>query len=219
MMIDSRRSGGYWDSYYRQQGAPELPSQFALFVANEVVTGELPAPAAVLDIGCGNGRDTLFFARLGFQVGAIDQSQAAIGLCRERLERELGPAAEAARLEVGDAGSADLGLLAAQFEGPLLLYSRFFFHAIDADAELDVIAQAAAVLKRRGGALAVEYRSTEDASAAKVTSAHYRRFIDPDAFAARVTAAGLVVQWRAEGRGMAKYRADDAHVARLIAAP
>lgn len=218
-MREAGGNGGYWDSYYRQQGVPELPSQFALFVANEVMTGELPAPAAVLDIGCGNGRDTLFFARLGFAIGALDRSEAAIALCGERLQRELGAAAADARLHIGKADEDGLETLAAEFEGPLLLYLRFFFHAIDAAAEVEVIRRIAALLKRRGGALAVEYRTTQDTAATKVTSDHYRRFIDPDAFAARIRSAGLAVQWRAEGRGMAKYRADDAHIARLIAAP
>lgn len=218
-MTEAGRNGGYWDSYYRQQRVPELPSQFALFVANEVLTGELPEPAAVLDIGCGNGRDTVFFARLGFAIGALDRSEAAIALCGERLRREFGPGAAPARLHVGRADADGLEALATAFEGPLLLYSRFFFHAIDDAAEAAVIDRVAAMLKRRGGALAVEYRTTEDALATKVTSAHYRRFIDPDAFAARIGAAGLAVQWRAEGRGMAKYRADDAHIARLIATP
>jgi SAM-dependent methyltransferase len=218
-MTEAQRSGSYWDSYYRQQGAPELPSQFALFVANEVMTGELAAPAALLDIGCGNGRDTAFFAGLGFAIGALDQSEAAIELCGERLRRELGSAAGAACLQVGDAGRDGLELLAASFQGSLLFYSRFFFHAIDEPAEDRVIEQAAAILRRRGGALAIEYRTTSDAVSTKVTPGHYRRFIDPEAFAARIEAAGLKVQWRAEGRGMAKYRGDDAHVARLIAVP
>lgn len=56
VMMAAGPNSGCWDSYYRQLGAPELPSQFALFVANEVMTGELAAPAALLDIGCGNGR-------------------------------------------------------------------------------------------------------------------------------------------------------------------
>jgi SAM-dependent methyltransferase len=218
-MKETAHGGGYWESYYRQQGAPELPSQFALFVANEVLSGELAAPAAVLDIGCGNGRDTLFFARLGFAIGALDRSPTAIALCGERLRRELGPDGNAARLHVGKADGDGLEKLAAEFEGPLLLYSRFFFHAIDETAESLVIERAATILKTRGGALAVEYRTTQDAASTKVTSDHYRRYIDPERFAARVMSAGLKVQWRAEGRGMAKYRTDDAHVARLIAAP
>lgn len=217
-MDDGGKSGGYWDSYYRQSGVPELPSQFALFVANEVLTDELPRPAAVLDIGCGNGRDSLFFAQLGFAVGALDRSEAAIALCGERLAARSGDPART-RLRAGHADSEDLDLLAREFSGPLLLYSRFFFHAIDEAAEARVITNAAMILKRHGGALAVEYRSLADAGSAKVTLQHYRRFIDPEAFAARVAAAGLSLRWRAEGRGMAKFRADDAHVARLIATP
>lgn len=216
-MTVSASGSRYWNSYYRRQNAPELPSQFALFVANEVMTGELPVPGGVIDIGCGNGRDTLFFARLGFAVGALDRSQAAVALCNQRLERECASAATGSRAQMGNADSPDLAALAGEFPGPLLLYSRFFFHAIDEAAETRVIEQAASILARHGGALAVEFRTTADAASAKATPDHYRRFVDPDAFAALVVSAGLSVQWRAEGRGMAKYRADDAHVARLIA--
>lgn len=212
-------NAGYWDSFYSLQSSPELPSQFALFVANELLTGQLPTPAAIIDIGCGNGRDCLFFARLGYATAGIDRSSAAIAACTQRLARELGAEHPMPVLCAGEADQNDLHRLADTFTGPLLLYSRFFFHAIDAAAEARVIANAAAILAHHGGALASEFRTLADAASAKATPQHYRRFIDPDAFADRLGAAGLSVQWRAEGRGMAKYRADDAHVARLIAVP
>lgn len=119
----------------------------------------------------------------------------------------------------GLANGDALDAIASAFSGPVLVYSRFFFHAIDDAAEEQVIARIAGVLRRRGGAFAVEFRTLADVGTEKVTSSYFRRFIDADRFAENVAVAGLVVTWRAEGRGMAKYRHGDAYVARLLAQP
>lgn len=61
-----------WNDFYRIGQVPRLPSQFAIFVGNEVMTESLPPVASVIDVGCGNGRDAFFFARLGYDVGGLD---------------------------------------------------------------------------------------------------------------------------------------------------
>jgi SAM-dependent methyltransferase len=210
----------YWGSYYGKREAPVLPSQFALFVANEIATEELPPVRTVLDIGCGNGRDAHFFLQLGYHVRGLDASAAAVEVCRDRLNQAGADMAGRGSFVAGPADSpATWSELAGGLAEPLLVYARFFFHAIDDLAELAVLENAAALLKRTGGALCAEFRTPADESAAKVTPEHYRRFIAIDHFAARCRSVGLNPGWQAEGRGMAKYRQDDAHVARLIALP
>ncbi len=49
---------------------------------------QLPAPMRVLDVGCGQGRDALFIARLGHQVVGVDLSVSGITQLREDAERE-----------------------------------------------------------------------------------------------------------------------------------
>jgi SAM-dependent methyltransferase len=66
----------YWNAYYRACSVPSLPSQFAVFVL-----GELNEPCAVVDVGCGNGRDAIFFARQGIPTIGIDGSPAAVEVC------------------------------------------------------------------------------------------------------------------------------------------
>ncbi|MGH6785451.1 MAG: class I SAM-dependent methyltransferase [Novosphingobium sp.] len=217
-MHDQLDVADYWGSYYDKREAPVLPSQFAVFVANEVLTGALPAVGTVVDIGCGNGRDTLFFLRHGFKVRGLDRSPAAIAACQEVLKGYDAGVGSQGAFRHGPADSRESwDWLGDGGEGPVLIYARFFFHAIDQRAEAAVLAQAARLLGRRGGALCAEFRTHLDEAAAKVTPTHYRRFIVPDDFASQVQATGLQVAWRTEGRGMAKYRSDDAHVARFIA--
>src|SRR6187402_2050055 len=52
----------YWDEYYAARATTRrpLPSQFATFVA-----GELDRPHRVIELGCGNGRDSIFFSSFG----------------------------------------------------------------------------------------------------------------------------------------------------------
>ena len=41
----------------------------------------------VLDLGCGDGKDSIYFAKKGFHVTAIDFSQSAISMLHERLKK------------------------------------------------------------------------------------------------------------------------------------
>ena len=218
-LAERSESGSYWDGYYRLGSAPELPSQFALFVANELATGVLPRFAGIIDLGCGNGRDSMFLAGQGHRIAGLDRSAAAIESCRKRLD-EADPVCQArATFAVGSADETGLADLAASFDGPVLIYSRFFFHAIDDDAESAVLERVGMILRAKGGMLATEYRTLEDQCGTRETTAHYRRYIDPARFLERLEAFGLGLVWSAQGRGMAKYRDDDAHIARMIAKP
>ncbi|MCQ2079749.1 MAG: class I SAM-dependent methyltransferase [archaeon] len=55
----------------------------------------LPEGASVLDLGCGSGRDSLAFSRMGYRVTAMDASE---GMCR-MTERNTGIRAEKRRYQ------------------------------------------------------------------------------------------------------------------------
>jgi cyclopropane fatty-acyl-phospholipid synthase-like methyltransferase len=72
----------YWDAYYATEGRGSIiPSQFAAFVASEYLAGH-----QVVEFGCGNGRDALFFAGLGSKVLGVDGSASAIAFCAQQAE-------------------------------------------------------------------------------------------------------------------------------------
>jgi SAM-dependent methyltransferase len=199
----------HWDRYYGAEQPPEIPSQFCVFIANEFTHVR-----HVVEAGCGNGRDALYFASLGKRVVAFDASPAAIESCRNR---QGGPA----QFFRGAAGDPETWQSVQRALGeekePVLLYNRFFLHAIDEQAEAAFLRQASDLLKDRGGYLCIECRTIRDEDHVKVTPSHYRRFIEPLHLAARLHEVGLGVDYFVEGYGMAKFRKDDAHVVRLIA--
>ena len=217
-MQDEPTEADYWCRYYDKRDAPVLPSQFALFVANEVQTGALPSVATIIDVGCGNGRDAVFFLHLGLRVFGIDRSEMAVESCRELLGSHAVNIRARGDFVVAAADDApSWRKLADATSGPVLVYARFFFHSIDEGAQSRVLAEVAKLLAERGGAFCAEFRTHKDSESTKTTPDHYRRFIDPDDFARRIEEASMRVVWRTDGRGMAKYRSDDAHVARFLA--
>ena len=76
-----------WESEYAK-GTPHWakdmePSEFAKEFAVELSKREA---RTVLEIGCGNGRDSIHFAKKGFLSSAIDVSPSAVELAKSNIE-------------------------------------------------------------------------------------------------------------------------------------
>jgi cyclopropane fatty-acyl-phospholipid synthase-like methyltransferase len=200
----------YWKGYYAAAKAAAakrpLPSQFATFVA-----GELDGQCRILEFGCGGGRDSLFFSSHGHDVIGTDGAAPAVALCKEQAEKfDLD-----ARFVHADIESAELLEIGRSDELRTVVYARFFLHAISEEEEKSFLAAAKAAT-RSGDLMAVEYRTIRDQAQSKVTDSHYRRFIEPPAFMSRAEGEGFVVDYSVEGFGYAKYKHDDAYVARCL---
>ena len=198
----------YWDDYYAARATPvrKLPSQFATFVA-----GELDRRHRVIELGSGDGRDAMFFASYGHEVIGVDASHTAVEACR-LLAETLG---EDASFIVSPIEEPGLATRVRGEAGPRVVYARFFLHAIT-QAEEESLLDLAAAIADPGDLLAVEYRTVRDSSGAKVTATHFRRYVLPASFEARALGRGFDVIYSVEGFGFAKYREDDAYVARTI---
>ena len=203
----------YWDDFYRwrNQWNPLYPTQFAAFII-----GELESRCLVYDFGCGSGRDTIFFALAGHKAIGIDKSKNAIALANRALRKNSGADLDIRfmRADVRDDGLAE-GLAGRNDNLKRVVYSRFFLHAVNLEAE-DFFLRLAGKLCRVGDLLALEFRTIRDSNQKKVTPSHFRRYLNPLAVMERCVAAGFSPHYFIEGFGFAKYRNDDAHVARCL---
>ena len=81
-----------WDNFYKNTRIKNLPVPFidnkpdenlvAYFKKGQLHSGN------VLELGCGPGRNAIYFAKQGCQVTAIDISEEAIRWAEERMEKE-----------------------------------------------------------------------------------------------------------------------------------
>jgi ubiquinone/menaquinone biosynthesis C-methylase UbiE len=208
--ISEEARESYWNQFYAARAATlGAPSQFALFVLGETDNG-----CAIVDVGCGTGRDALYFASQGRKVVGVDASVAGVEHC-------AGLAADNALDAKFIAAPIDSHTLAGAVQAVLpqsgltCVYARFFIHAINDDEEQAFLALAS-TLCREGDRLAVEFRTLRDAQLAKETGAHYRRYVNPLTFIHRAISHGFSSEYFVEGFGYAKYKNDDAHVARCV---
>lgn len=61
----------YWDVFYYKEIPPQYPSTFSKYILSYIDDKN-----SLLDIGCGNGRDSLFFKENGFDVISIDNAKS-----------------------------------------------------------------------------------------------------------------------------------------------
>ncbi len=203
----------YWEQFYKQN-ALSVPSQFCAMVATEITKGP-----CVVELGCGNGRDSLYFASHQHNVCAVDLSHEAVKSC-SKTAAKLG--LNTAQFMQGDISShEDLKRLfdAARNTnnaGAVVCYSRFVMHSVNDEQERLFLTSISKLIKL-GETIYFEFRSKEDADLAKTFGGHYRRFVDTDAFIeAQTHTYGFELKYALTGRGMAKYKSEDPYVSRLV---
>ena len=200
----------HWDTYYENKIAPQSPSSFAIYVAKSSVKKN----QSILDIGCGNGRDSIFFAEQGHRVTALDRSKLAIDICRTAHS--------------GRSIDFIFGLLSdvssLQENHYDMIYSRFAFNAMPLQEEIDVINKSFELLKV-GGDIYIECRSVNDPlfrkgellSKTEKVHGHYRRFIVLDELIDRLVNCGYEVVNSEESNGLSVVMDDDPVLIRVCA--
>lgn len=202
-------NSGYWNQYYKNRICPEEPSSFAQYVMTLVEPNR-----HLVELGCGNGRDAVYFAGHGLRVTALDMSQEAVSVLRNRN-------IENASFFCGDFVNSDIH----QPESYDYAYSRFTIHAISQNQEQILLKNLFCSLKP-GGKLFIEVRSVNDPLFGKGRRVernaffydnHYRRFIVLDELVQSLEHRGFLVEYAQERTGFAPYGNDDPPIIRIVA--
>lgn len=200
----------YWNQYYKNRVCPEGPSPFARYVATLVEPGR-----DMVELGCGNGRDVVYFAAQGLYVTALDLSREAIVQLQSR-------GIPNARPLCGDFVNSDVH----KPDSYDYAYSRFTIHSINRSQEQVLLGNLFRGL-RPGGKLFIEVRGVNDPLFGKGKQVernaffydnHYRRFIVLDELVESLERHGFRVEYAQERTGFAPYGNDDPPVIRVVAA-
>ena len=207
---DFKRDTDYWNEYYAKNMAVNLPSPFAKFVyENYLTTGK-----DLLEIGCGNGRDSIYFASKGITVTAIDASDFIIN--------ELNQQNNVKNIKFLCGNFVDSEIIYSQTYD--YCYSRFSLHAVSAKQEETLLDNIQKSLKI-GGKLFIEVRSIHDELYGKgvevgrncfVNNGHFRRFIDKSELEKILNCKGYKVEYSDESREFAPFGDEKPPVIRVI---
>ncbi len=175
----------------------------------------------VVDIGCGDGRDSYAFGQAGRHVTGLDRSHIGVRHA-DKKAHDMGmyPRVQFQACDVGEAEPLTAVLSGATERAgsaPVTFYARFFLHSIPEDVQETLMGTVASVA-RSGDKFAAEFRTTGDADLAKVHTKHYRRFQDGWAFGNALREKyGFDVEFEVEDTGFSPYKDEDPVLYRVVA--
>ena len=187
---------GYWDKFYSKEKPPEEPSSFAIFIAERIKDG----PKTLVDIGCGNGRDSRFFKSKGHIVTGIDVAASVDGI--EYVQCDLVDVRSKANV----------------------YYCRFVVHAIE-ESKLDALLKNLHDLCDDGSILCIETRSIRGIAPGEkaitffnsgIGEAHQRLHYSLAYLMNKIEKFGYSIDYALESKGLSIYKQDDPYLIRLI---
>jgi hypothetical protein len=205
----------YWANFYART---EYTSGSTFF---DFVNSRPEMTSHVIDIGCGDGRDSYAYGLAGRTVTGLDRSHIGVRHATKKAhDMGMGDRVSFAACDVGEADNLR-GVLNAAIEragdAPILFYARFFLHSIPEEVQ-DTLMATINEVARPGDQFAAEFRTTADAALGKVHEKHYRRFQDGPAFGVALREKyGFDVTFEVEGQGFSPYKGEDPVLYRVLA--
>lgn len=171
----------YWQEFYKK-GHTLQASSFAKFCKKYI-----PNSSLIMDLGCGNGRDSYYLSKKGEVIG-VDNAVKPKDKRNTTFDQ------------------MDLNCVLKKIPIQDVLYSRFFIHSIT-DKEIENL------LKWNKGLFMAEFRSVGDEP---VLYKHERNLIDGDWLLATALILGYEILYYNKSKGLAKYKNEDPLIGRII---
>jgi SAM-dependent methyltransferase len=212
-----RSTMGQWTEFWTGAAADRVSrrgSAFGRWTLEQLGRlGDAGPRQAVLDVGCGNGRDSVLFGRHGHRVWAVDFSRGAIRLTARRTnKREIDVSTE--QLILGELRHV-LTFGARLARDPHHIYARQLLGSLDRPAR-EQFWQLCSMALREDRRLFLEFAATRDGVADLAPGPMHRR-LDADTIAAEIRAAGGVIEHLEVGLGDDLFDEPDPAVCRIRA--
>lgn len=200
----------YWKNYYQAHLSTkeQQQSNFASFCMKRF----FKSGANLIELGCGNGRDSIYFAKNGIHTLGIDQCENIIDF----LNKHYGT-------DNLSFQSGDFTALPNAKEKFDIVYSRFTLHSINAKQQDNLFAWIRANLKE-SGILAIECRGYKNSlyrlgvmveEDAFIYENHYRRFVDFENLC-ETLGKDYEILFAKEDKGFAPFNGEDDFFFRII---
>jgi cyclopropane fatty-acyl-phospholipid synthase-like methyltransferase len=158
---------------------------------------------SILELGAGDGRDSIFFASRGLKVTAIEQVESCCNSIEDLSKGEVKAiSADFTGVKQEELGSFDV------------VYSRFTLHSITALDQICLFQNLPGLLNK-GGRLMIEVRSVKDpiygkgqktAADTYLYNDHQRRFVRIESIVSIISKLGFTVFFAGERQGWAPHK-------------
>jgi len=190
-------NNGYWKKLYKKNIVPKKESNFAKFVFNYIRKNKLKG--SLLDVGCGNGRDTFYFFNKGMHVMGIDKHPPTLSTSPEIIKQNI---------------------LTFEYSNYKFIYIRFVIHAIS-EKQLNKL-----LLKIRNKQtfVFIETRSTKGLSADEkskllfnsgIGDSHFRMLYSKEYLTKKLSKKFKVLYVK-ESKNFAKYKSENPYCLRYV---
>jgi len=214
VLSDEMLQAAYWNNFYAHHQF-STPSNFC-----KTLLDRPDLPDIVVDLGCGDGRDTHGFAAAGKRVVGLDRSRIGLRNAYERGDPEFADQVQFDACDFTDLEARNAALdavFATAGADAILFYARFLLQALNEETQNALLNQIAADA-RPGDYFAAEFRTDADEESKKLHSKHRRRFQNGMAFGKLlVTRYNFKIVDTCEGRGLSPYYWEDPDLYRVIA--
>jgi tellurite methyltransferase len=175
----------FWNSYYESRTDLLPNSNFSHFVLKYTQENQ-----TLIDIGCGDGRDSVFFSANNIFTTGVDISSSAIKK-NKRLENNY--------LKFNTLNIDKIQELHKEYD---YAYCRFLFHAIDEQTENKLLMWMKVNISKK---IFVETRIKAPAIA-DIEQTHYRRYFSQSSFVKKIKDNGLNITYSKTSNEFSKYK-------------
>ena len=199
-------STNYWKKFYKNKkflNKLNFPSQFSVFTLSEKQNEN-----TVIEIGCGNGRDSFFFSKYFKNIYAFDK-------CDSAIQYNISNYKKIKNLNFIEYDINDNFNFFKLKKMKKLLYARFFLHSLK-DNEILKFIELSSKLLNKNEKVFIEYRVIEDKNKKKIFKNHFRNYLNPKQIEKFFIKYSFKLNYNIIGNGFAKYESEDPFVARQI---
>lgn len=199
----------YWNKFYEDKKKYK-ESSFARFIFNKIKNRK---KLKIIDIGCGNGRDAVFFAKKKHDVIGVDISTKAIKTNKTVKINKL----KFLKFDI------EKNKMKSQFD---VVYCRFFLHTISSRGEGKLLKLIKSITKKNS-LVCLEFRNWQDKIfyikkrihnvIVEYEKGHYRRIINPKQFIKTfLREIKSKIIFYKSSRNLSIVKKDNPHLSRLI---
>lgn len=206
-------NNSYWNKFYLNKKKTFKPSSFAVFVKKRL---KKKIFINMIEIACGDGRDTFYFSKYFKKIISIDKSKTVIN--KNIKNNNYNKCKNT--IFISKDFTKDIKDIYGKYN---FVYARFYFHTINAKEE-NISLKNISKITNKNSIIAFEFRTDKDKminKGKKISKnerlyTHYRRFINVKEFEKKLSRYKFKIVYKKVSNNLSIFKKDNPYLCRLM---